>query len=63
MRTTFLVGRLTPKSAQIVVVNEARPSPIRGPWTLRAMTRGTMYTRDGRLIASVAQEGLIRKHP
>ena len=41
MRTTFLVGRLTPKSAQIVVVNEARPSPIRGPWTLRAMTRGT----------------------
>lgn len=26
----------------------------------RALTRGLIYTRDGRLIASVAQEGLIR---
>ncbi|MHB0951663.1 MAG: acyl-CoA thioesterase II [Allorhizobium sp.] len=27
----------------------------------RGMTRGSIYGRDGRLIASVAQEGLIRK--
>lgn len=27
----------------------------------RGMTRGNLFTRDGRLIASVAQEGLIRK--
>ena len=26
----------------------------------RGMNRGTIYTRDGRLVASVAQEGLIR---
>jgi acyl-CoA thioesterase-2 len=25
------------------------------------MTRGAIFTRDGTLIASVAQEGLIRK--
>ncbi|MGE8105788.1 acyl-CoA thioesterase II [Allorhizobium sp. NPDC080224] len=27
----------------------------------RGMTRGSIFTRDGRLVASVAQEGLIRK--
>jgi acyl-CoA thioesterase-2 len=27
----------------------------------RGMTRGSLFTRDGRLVASVAQEGLIRK--
>ncbi|WP_417687363.1 acyl-CoA thioesterase II [Roseibium sp.] len=27
----------------------------------RGMNRGTLYTRDGKLIASTAQEGLIRK--
>ena len=27
----------------------------------RGLTRGSLYTRDGVLIASVAQEGLIRK--
>jgi len=33
------------------------------PWAnhARGLTRGTIYTRDGRLIASVAQEGLLRK--
>jgi acyl-CoA thioesterase-2 len=25
------------------------------------MNRGSIFTRDGRLVASVAQEGLIRK--
>jgi acyl-CoA thioesterase-2 len=29
----------------------------------RGFTRGTVYTRDGRLVASVAQEGLIRERP
>ena len=28
----------------------------------RGFTRGTIFTRDGRLVASVAQEGLIRQH-
>jgi len=41
MRTTFLVGRLTPKSAEIVVVDGMGPSPIPGPWTLRAVVRGS----------------------
>jgi len=33
------------------------------PWAnhARGLTRGMIYTRDGRLIASVAQEGLLRK--
>jgi acyl-CoA thioesterase II len=26
----------------------------------RGLTRGTIFTRDGKLVASVAQEGLIR---
>ena len=29
----------------------------------RGLNRGSIYTRDGRLVASVAQEGLIRVHP
>jgi len=29
----------------------------------RGLSRGNIYTRDGRLIASVAQEGLIRPRP
>lgn len=28
----------------------------------RGFSRGSIYTRDGRLVASVAQEGLIRQH-
>ncbi|MEQ9661744.1 MAG: acyl-CoA thioesterase II [Parasphingopyxis sp.] len=33
------------------------------PWSghARGMNRGQIYTRDGRLVASVAQEGLIRQ--
>jgi acyl-CoA thioesterase-2 len=27
----------------------------------RGFTRGSIYTRDGQLVASVAQEGLIRE--
>ena len=29
----------------------------------RGFTRGSLFSRDGRLVASVAQEGLIRQHP
>lgn len=29
----------------------------------RGFSRGSLYTRDGILVASVAQEGLIRVHP
>jgi len=29
----------------------------------RGFNRGSIFTRDGRLVASVAQEGLIRYHP
>ena len=29
----------------------------------RGFTRGTFYTRDGQLVASVAQEGLLRQRP
>jgi acyl-CoA thioesterase-2 len=28
----------------------------------RGFSRGSIYTRDGRLVASVAQEGLVREH-
>jgi acyl-CoA thioesterase II len=28
----------------------------------RALTRGELFTREGKLVASVAQEGLIRRH-
>jgi acyl-CoA thioesterase-2 len=33
------------------------------PWSGRGrgFNRGMIFTRDGRLVASVAQEGLIRK--
>jgi acyl-CoA thioesterase-2 len=35
------------------------------PWAghARGMNRGQIFTRDGRLVASVAQEGLIRQRP
>ncbi len=39
-RTTFLVGRLTPRSAEMVVVDDPGASPpIPGPWTLKAVVR------------------------
>ncbi len=39
MRTTFLVGRRTQRSTEIVVVDGERPAPIPGPWSLRAVVR------------------------
>ncbi|MCK4275592.1 MAG: thioesterase family protein, partial [Phycisphaerae bacterium] len=37
----------------------AQDSPISA--AARAFCRGTFYTRDGRLVASTAQEGLVRE--
>jgi acyl-CoA thioesterase II len=39
----------------------AQESPIAGH--ARALTRGQIFTRNGKLVASVAQEGLIRLRP
>jgi acyl-CoA thioesterase-2 len=39
----------------------AQESPIAGH--ARALTRGQIFTPCGRLVASVAQEGLIRLRP
>ena len=39
MRTTFLVGRLTPKSAEIVVVDPSRAASFPGPFLLKALVR------------------------
>jgi acyl-CoA thioesterase-2 len=36
----------------------AQDSPFTGG--ARGLARGSVFTRDGRLVASVAQEGLIR---
>jgi len=38
MRTTFAVGRLTPRSAEIVLLDDpGKPDPIPGPWKLEAL--------------------------
>lgn len=44
MRRTFAVGRLTPESAEIVLLadeeeEDARRAPVPGPWSLRAVVR------------------------
>jgi acyl-CoA thioesterase-2 len=39
----------------------AQDSPV--AFGARALTRGLLYSADGRLVASVAQEGLIRERP
>lgn len=40
MRTTFVVGRSTPKSTEMVVVNDLKArSPFPGPWQLKAVVR------------------------
>lgn len=45
------------KADEWLLYAEDTPSASGG----RGMNRGTLYTRDGKLIASTAQEGLIRK--
>lgn len=38
MRTTFAVGKLTRKTAEMVVMEPMRPRLV-GPWLLRAVVR------------------------
>lgn len=48
MRTTFAVGRLTPRSAEIVLLDDTRePAPFPGPWKLRALV-SQLRTRRSR---------------
>lgn len=40
MRKAFLVGRMGPESGRVIVVTGTdRPSPIPGPWVLKAVIR------------------------
>ncbi len=48
MRTTFAVGRLTPRSAEIVLLDDAgERDPFPGPWKLRALV-SQLRTRRSR---------------
>ena len=47
MRTTFLVGRVGRKGSEMVVVDGEGPSPIPGPWTLKALVRPKALPRIG----------------
>ncbi len=44
MRTTFLVGRVTRTSAEMVVVEGVGSPPIPGPWTLKALVRPSPHS-------------------
>lgn len=39
MRRTFLVGKVTPKGEEMVVLDRAEAPPFPGPWTLKAVVR------------------------
>lgn len=39
MRIPFVVGRLTSRESQVVVVPRRSPRAFPGPWALRAMVR------------------------
>jgi hypothetical protein len=39
MRTTFLVGRVNRKGAEMVVLKGGKAPPFPGPWTLKALVR------------------------
>ncbi len=45
MRTTFLVGKVTRRGAEMVVVEDAGAPPIPGPWTLKALVRPAPLSR------------------
>ena len=76
LATAFLPHRTTPMEARMesasldhavwfhddVAADEWLLHSTDSPWTggARAFTRGLIFTRDGRLVASTAQEGLIR---
>ena len=44
MRRTFLVGRVTRKGSEVVVVAGDGMPPFPGPWTLKAMIRPNSAT-------------------
>ena len=39
MRRTFLVGKVTPKGEEMVVLEGGETPPFPGPWTLKAVVR------------------------
>jgi len=48
-----------------VKVNDWLLYSMESPWAggARGLARGQVFTREGRLVASVAQEGLMRVRP
>ena len=53
MRTTFLVGRLTPRGTEILLAEGSRsPAPFPGPWTLRAVVRPPARHLDAEAVNS-----------
>lgn len=47
MRTTFVVGRVTRKGAEMVMVDRGGRCPIPGPWTLKALVRAAPPATPG----------------
>ena len=54
----FLLALLT---MHIPATHAQRPAPSKPAQGARGLARGLIYDRAGRLIASVAQEGLMRE--
>jgi len=52
MRTTFLVGKVTRRGAEMVVVDELGSSPFPGPWSLKALVRPKPVHRPPVHVAS-----------
>ncbi len=44
-RTPFLLGRMSSKASEILVIESRAQSPIPGPWNLQAMTRPARLLR------------------
>jgi hypothetical protein len=47
MRVPFAIGRMTPKTTEIVLVDRQRPTTLPGPWEVCALVR------IGRLVRPV----------
>ena len=56
MRRTFLVGKVTPKGEEMVVLKGAETPPFPGPWTLKAVVRPLRYP------SGPSQVGRARAH-
>ncbi len=56
MRRTFLVGKVTPKGEEMVVLEGAEAPPFPGPWTLKAVVRPL------RAVPNAGQISGIRVH-